>query len=695
MEEANAVESNLSLFDYYQVLQKRKMVFAVPFFVIFLLGMWLSLGQPKVYETTSSLLVESSNFPTVVATGMAQESFQTIITRFLEVAQSRDRIEKFLNSSPDLKFSIETILPGLSVKLDKSAPIIRLSLQGTEPKKLSDFLEKYSVYLVTYSAEIARESMNSMLDYIESQLASNEADLRTVEVRIKAIQDNQKIISIPDEMSRVLGRIQGNKNELAQLASDRENVTKAITRLRGKLSGIKVSGPKSPNIQNDIVVSLRRQLVDLEMEQMSIGSVYTPTHPKVAELKEKIEFIQKRIQSESVKVLDDTSSESEQFLRVYVEDLARQETAAATIEAKILYLQGETKKLDTEFVDLSNQKEAYTNLVRQQKIFEQSLSNLIDRKNQGNIQKQAVKGRLSYLSRAFEPVFPIKPNLRLYFIFTFALAFLMGLAMVSLAEQLDNSVKSSDEARLILGLPIKGLIQDLGPCQNYVAAHDDPIDKLLCTHLNPSASESETFRTLRTNILYSYKQNPFQTLMVASPTIGAGKSTVSSNIAITIAQAGYRVILVDTDLRRPSLHKLFRLDNSTGLTRLLTGQPFEEVIKETPVPRLRVLTTGPLPPNPSELLHNEGFQEVINFLKTQADFVIFDNPPVKKLTDSLILATKIQRVFFMVSIGMTDKKEIIIAHDLLKGLNCEIAGLICNRVPASELGGYYYYYGKS
>jgi capsular exopolysaccharide synthesis family protein len=444
-------------------------------------------------------------------------------------------------------------------------------------------------------------------------------------------------------------------------------------------------------LANDSMIpALRRDLTTLEMEYMGLSTVYSDTHPKAVEIQEKINFVKKKIQDESLKRVTSGNTEDIQYLRVSVEELVRTQNQLSSIEGKKIFLKTQIDKAEKDFLDLSNKKETFTSLTRQQKIYEQSLSTLIDRQNQANIQKHAIQGKISLLASPIEPLFPVKPNIRLYFIFTFILAFLMGLAMVSLADQLDNSVKSSEEAQALLQLPIKGLIQDLGPCLK--GAPTDAIDPMLCTHVTPSSPESETFRTLRTNILYAHKQNPFQTLMVVSPTIGAGKSTVSANMAITIAQAGYNVILVDTDLRRPSVHRLFRLDNSKGLTRLLTGTAPEECIQDTPVPRLRVLTSGPLPPNPTELLHNEGFQEVVNYLKTKADFVVFDNPPIKKLTDSLILATKVQRIFFMVSVGMTDKKETLIAHDLLKGLNCEILGMLCNRVPASDLGGYYYYY---
>lgn len=685
------LDTGFTLYDYYKIVKKRKLVFFIPFFVIVFLGIWLTIGQPRVYETSAALMHDQPVAPT------NQEAQQTLVPKYQEMARSPDLMEKLMKAG-GFKVDPGIISSNISLRFDPSNPsILRVSLQGADPVLIRDVLTQYMPLFADYAQQKSQDRLDNIINYIKSQMGVVQQQMGDIEKKIKEMQESQRLISIPEEMSGALSSAKSLQGELQQLEFDGKNLESQIENLKKRLAGTRSNsaGTKTFSSNREVVVMLRKELTTLEMELLNLQDVYAENHPKMKEVREKIEFIRSKIGEESTKAFADTSNEDTVVVRVSIEELVRLENEATTLEARKIFLKERINEREKAFLDLSNKKQEYTALVRQQRSLEQSLTTLIDRHNTALIDRQAMSSKMTVLSQPYLPSVPVKPNVRVYLLFTLVLAFITGLALVSLAEQIDTSVKTPQEVQSLLGLQVRGMIQDLTKCLNYVPQNRDPLDPMLCTHLYPGSKESESFRILRTNILHLYKEQPFQTFMIASATECVGKSTITCNAGIVVAQAGYRVILVDTDLRHPTLHKKFRLDNTRGLTNLLTGMPFSEAIQTTCIPRLSVLTSGPLPPNPSELIQNDGFTDVINFLKTQADFVIFDNPPLNLVTDSLILATKLQRTFYLVGMGYTDRKEVQVSYDLLKGLNCDIAGIICNRIAPSEMGGYYYYYTKT
>ncbi|MFZ2959135.1 MAG: polysaccharide biosynthesis tyrosine autokinase [Candidatus Ozemobacteraceae bacterium] len=685
------VGGGLNLYDYYKIGKKRKFEFFVPFFVVIFLGIWLTSGQPRVYETSASLISDQP----MTTSSSNQDGQQMMLHRYQEIARSPDLIDKLIKTG-GFRIDPNVISANISVRPDSANPpnpaIMRVSLQGGDPDFIQGILSKFLPLFIESIEKTSNDRPDGVISYIKEQMKLVQGQLEDVESKIKEMQEAQKFISVPDEMSVALSSAKRYQDELSQLDFDEQSMRISIENIKKRLASNRTSGKKTATFSTnrEVIIILHRQLTDLEMESMSLSQVYAPSHPKLKEVTEKIDYIKKRLSDETVLAYADSSNvtRNTEVIRISVEELVRMESQVATNEARKIFLKKQIQEREKSFLEFSNKKQGYINLTRQQRSLEQSLTSLIDRHNSALIDHHTAGNRVSLLSQPFRPSFPTKPNIEVYLLFTMVLAFITGLVMVSLAEQIDTSVKTPREVQAVLNSPVRGVIQDLSTCGNYVPRNRDPLDVMLCTHLYPASKESESFRILRTNILHLYKEHPFQTFMIASATECVGKSIITANVGCAIAQAGYRVIIVDTDLRHPTLHKKFRLDNTRGLTNLLTGTPFTEVIQPTCIPRLSILTSGPLPPNPSELIQNDGFTDVINFLKSQADFIIFDNPPLNLVTDSLILATKLQRTFYLVGMGYTDLKEVQVSHDLLKGVNCEIAGIICNRVAANEMGGY-------
>ncbi|MCL4534076.1 MAG: CpsD/CapB family tyrosine-protein kinase [Bacteroidetes bacterium] len=214
----------------------------------------------------------------------------------------------------------------------------------------------------------------------------------------------------------------------------------------------------------------------------------------------------------------------------------------------------------------------------------------------------------------------------------------------------------------------------------------------LITIADPRSPVSEAYRTLRTNIQFSSLDRPLHTILVTSTNAEEGKSTTVANLAVTFAQAGHRTIAVDSDLRRPSLHKLFGVPNESGLTTLVLDESAELIMQTTEIPNLRVLPSGPLPPNPAELLASQRMDRIVETLKAEADFVLFDCSPIVAVTDAAVLARRVDGVLLIVSAGRTKREHAARAKAQLEKVNANIIGVVLNNVKADR--NLYQYYSQ-
>ena len=218
----------------------------------------------------------------------------------------------------------------------------------------------------------------------------------------------------------------------------------------------------------------------------------------------------------------------------------------------------------------------------------------------------------------------------------------------------------------------------------------------LITVVNPKAVVSEQFKTIRTNINFSMPDKDLKTLLITSSTPSEGKSTVSSNVAVVFAQEGKRVLLVDADMRKPTVHHTFKLNNTRGLANVLTRQEtIDEVIHESGIDGLQVVTSGPIPPNPAELLTSQTMKYVMQDLASQYDVVIFDAPPILSVTDSQILSNKCEGTILVVNSGVAEKAEVIKAKEALLASQANILGVVMNNFKLERDHYYYQYYGSA
>lgn len=217
----------------------------------------------------------------------------------------------------------------------------------------------------------------------------------------------------------------------------------------------------------------------------------------------------------------------------------------------------------------------------------------------------------------------------------------------------------------------------------------------LITVVNPKAVVSEQFKTIRTNINFSMPDKDLKTLLITSSTPSEGKSTVSSNVAVVFAQEGKRVLLVDADMRKPTVHHTFKLNNTCGLANVLTRQAtIDDVIYESGIEGLRVMTSGPIPPNPAELLTSQMMAMMMQEVAHQYDVVIFDAPPILSVTDAQILSNKCDGTILVVNAGVAEKAGVVKAKEALTASQANIVGVVLNNIKLERDHYYYQYYGS-
>lgn len=215
----------------------------------------------------------------------------------------------------------------------------------------------------------------------------------------------------------------------------------------------------------------------------------------------------------------------------------------------------------------------------------------------------------------------------------------------------------------------------------------------LITYLHPKSPVAEAYRILRTNLNFSSLNYPCKAILLTSPNLGDGKSTTAANLAVVLAQAGHRVMLVDCDLRKPRQHKFFGVSNQKGMTNyIMQEMSFEEVSYPGIIPNLTLVTSGPIPPNPAEMMASERMQQVIEELKEVCDYLIVDSPPVIAVTDASILASRLDGVILVVKSAGTRIDMAQDAKEQLLKANARIIGVVLNKVKMSKKDYYYYYY---
>ena len=359
-------------------------------------------------------------------------------------------------------------------------------------------------------------------------------------------------------------------------------------------------------------------------------------------------------------------------------------TNISQVQTKITELEAIQNRTSAQDADLSRFRDSLQQ-------YRNSYANLVKSFEDLRLNEARATDTISIVEPAEVPKKPIRPRILLNTVLGLLVGMVLAIGGVLLIEYLDDTLKNPDDVVAALKLSTLGAI----PRTRQDSADADA-DRQLVTFLNPKSPISEAYRILRTNIQFSSLDKPIRTLLVTSANPSEGKSTTASNLAAVMAQTGQKVVLIDTDLRRPVIHKVFNVPNNIGLTSALLTPPdpttLAHLIQPTEIKNLSVLTSGPLPPNPSELLGSHRMGDLIEALKSVADIVIFDSPPALAVTDSAVLARQLDGVLLVVDSGETREPLARRAVEELSKVGAHILGVALNRLSPTNTDGYYYYY---
>jgi non-specific protein-tyrosine kinase len=292
---------------------------------------------------------------------------------------------------------------------------------------------------------------------------------------------------------------------------------------------------------------------------------------------------------------------------------------------------------------------------------------------------------VNIVEEAQVPNSPVKPTTTVNTLLAAIVGLLLGLGFALLIEYLDDTVKSAEQVQVVSGVSALGIIARI---------KENELPSRIITFRHPNSAISEAYRVLRANIEFSEIDDPVRTIVITSASSGEGKTITAANLAVTIAQTGKKVILVDTDLRRPMLHRYFEQTNTRGVTTALLEHEhkIDEHLIITRVPNLKLMPSGPLPPNPAELLDSNRMLELVKQLKILADVIIFDSPPILAVVDPVLLARICDVSLMVVQAGSTRITALKKAREQLTQSGTRLLGTVLNRVSNSHGSGYYHYY---
>ena len=457
-------------------------------------------------------------------------------------------------------------------------------------------------------------------------------------------------------------------------------------------------------ISNSVILELEKQVATLigniaAFEQQIKDEGLTFYNTQIRSQEQRLKGIQAKIVEEKRKLVESGAAGIDPMTvtGTILTNIFEYETENKSLKSKTDALGKIVQQYQRDLDTLPEKSLRLARLQRAQTVNSNIFMMLSTKYQENRIAEAGQIGLVRIVDRAMPPKYPISPKKKMNLLLGIMVGLGLGIGLTFLREYMDTSLKSMEDVER-LGFTVLGSIPFITP-ERTNRNKQDPngeislIESRLITHFAPKSPISEAYRTLRTNIQYTKVDRPIKTVLVTSPGPGEGKSTSVANLAIAFSQMGASTLLVDTDLRRPVLHGIFGQSRTAGLTNVLIGKAaLEEAIKLTKIDNLSILTSGTLPPNPSEMLASQAMERFIQEASNRYDVVLFDSPPVIAVTDAAVLATKLDGVVLVVKSGQSGKDALDRSRVLLENVNAKIFGILLNGVNVNQMYGSYYYY---
>jgi capsular exopolysaccharide synthesis family protein len=426
---------------------------------------------------------------------------------------------------------------------------------------------------------------------------------------------------------------------------------------------------------------LREQQVNLRIQVAELSTQLGPNHPTVLKLDSQLKEIDHQLQTETDKAVDHLKGR-------YLAALQRENMLRDAFEKQ----KQEANKLNESAIEYSILKR---DLDSNRTLYE----GLLEKLKEAGVTAGLRSNNFRIIDAARVPTAPSEPNIPRNLSFALVLGVISGLGLAFLIENMDNTVRTPEQATALSALPSLGMIPlgsksgNQGPAGKRLALTSSKEVVETVTQVRPQSQMAESYRALRTSLLLSNLGAPPKVIMVTSARPQEGKTTTSINTAIVLAQKGVRVLLIDADLRRPSIHKTLGMGPRSGLSNVLTGSAtLEQTITISPVlPNLFIMPAGTPPPNPAELLASSNMRDLIAELRGMYDHIVIDTPPTLSVTDAVVLSPRADATILVIRSGQTTKQALRRARDILMQVNAHVAGVLLNAVDLTSPDYYYYY----
>ena len=686
---------------YWRTIRKRWPFVVLSMIIATVVAFVYTYRQQKVYEATCQIIIDPAppqvlpGSKDVVEMGTGsfwgnKEFYETQYHIIQSTNVGQRTAEKLglqydpdyvgvLGLNHDLASLGRAVAAQIAVKPLKDSHLAMITVTDGKPQRAALIANTVADTYIEYNLDYKLEGARTAMAWLSEQESDLKRQLEESELKLYQFKKDRNLlaVSLDDKQSMLSNNLASVNGKLTDIRISRlalEAKRRMIERARDNIA----EEETLPELRDNAAVQTKRELyLTLSKDYADLATRYGPEHPRMKALQVQMDEVRKAYDKEMSQVLLT-------FEKTYEEVVDNEKALRSLMEQQ-----------KNEAIELSKIEIEYRPLMRASQQDDKMYSLISSRQKEIDITGPMRTNNVRVLERAIVPGAPIRPKPIQNLMLGLLLGLGTGVALAFAIEALDNTLKTQADVEQFLGVPVLGLVPVIGTAQEpSEAVSDDLRQRDLGVFLDPKSVAAECCRSIRTNILFMSPDRPIRTMVITSPSPQEGKTTTAINLGVTMAEAGGRVLLVDTDMRRPRLHRSFGVGNQAGISTVIVGKiALEDAIKHTDVPNLDVLTCGPVPPNPSELLHTDRFAAVLADCAKLYDRVILDSPPTSAVTDPAVLGNLVDGVILIIKAGETTRDSAIHARRQLMSAKARVVGVVVNAIDFSNPAyGYEYYY---
>jgi len=566
------------------------------------------------------------------------------------------------------------LLANLTIEPVRNSRLVHISYDSPNPKEAAAIANAVAQNFINATLERRFDAASNAKTFLEGQIKQARANLDDSEKRLVAYARKRGIVDLEDRMAILLGKLKAMNLQLIAAQGDR-------IKAESEYQELKQEGAYSQGVvlNSGLIQTLKERKAELETKYQEQLNVYKPGYPKMQQLQHQVAETNKEILTESAAIATGVKTTFEAKVRQEAELKQRIDE----IKQEILQMQDRSTDYQALKRDVDTNRQLYNGLL--QRLKEVGVVGGIGTNN------------IAIVDPAEVPSSPFKPSLRKNLAVAIAIGLFGGVLLVFLFETLDDTLKTSADVERRIGAPVLGVVPFVNARAHAIAADEIP----LLPYQDPRSALAESYRSLRTSLTFSTADGAPKVIHFTSASSREGKTTSSVSTAITFAQSGNKVLVIDADLRNPAVHKVLALTQMEGLTNYLAGNAKPaKIARPTRVRGLFAITSGPLPPNPVELLSSAKMMDLLSLAAERFDYVIIDGPPVVGLADALVLAKLAKATIFMVEAGATRIGALEGSIKRLRDANAPLLGAVLAKFGKAGSGygygyGYDYHYSYS